>query len=170
MSNDTSNESGSLDAAFASESLEFTHPQKSTTSMEKQSWVHTIVPSHSATGTTEEEKITITTPRDTLISSVLRNATARRKNSSSGQENSSMNDMVNSPPHYKDTDIECIDVMQMVFGKTAVRWYCLLNAFKYIWRCTKKHDGETDCVKKAIWYLRFFIGDDPRNGSSQKTG
>jgi len=80
-----------------------------------------------------------------------------------------MNDMINSPPHYRDTDIECIDVMEMVFGKTAVRWYCLLNAFKYVWRCTKKHDGETDCVKKAIWYLRYFIGDDPRNGTPEKT-
>ena len=70
-------------------------------------------------------------------------------------------DMVNSPKHYKG-DIECIDVMETVFGRTAVRWYCLLNAFKYVWRCTKKHDGETDCVKKAIWYLRYFIGDDPR--------
>jgi len=71
-------------------------------------------------------------------------------------------DLVNSPPHYKDTDIECIDVMKMVFGKTAVRWYCLLNAFKYLWRCTKKYKDEKDCIRKAIWYLRFSIGDDPR--------
>jgi len=52
--------------------------------------------------------------------------------------------------------------MKLVFGKTAVRWYCLLNAFKYLWRCTKKHKDEKECIKKAIWYLRFSIGDDPR--------
>ena len=73
-----------------------------------------------------------------------------------------MTDLVNSPPHYKDTDFECIDVMVSVFGTKAVKWYCLLNAFKYLWRCTKKHKDEVDCIKKAIWYLRFSIGDDPR--------
>jgi len=90
-------------------------------------------------------------------------ATAQKKIYSFIRRSKSMTDMVNSPPHYKDTEIECIDVMVMVFGKTAVKWYCLLNAFKYVWRCTKKHDGETDCIAKAIWYLRFSIGDDPRN-------
>ena len=34
-------------------------------------------------------------------------------------------DMVNSPKHYAG-DIECIDVMEKVFGRTAVRWYLSL--------------------------------------------
>ena len=164
MSNDTSKESLNLDAAFASVNSESTPQQKSTTSMEKQKWGHTSKPSPFATGTTEAEKITITTPQDTLISSVLKRATERRKNSLSGPESRSKNDMVNSPPHYlREGDMECIDAMIQVFGREAVELYSRINAFKYQWRQNYKHDDPSEDLAKAIWYLRFSLGEDPRH-------
>jgi len=164
MSDDTSKESLNLDAAFASVNSESTPQQKSTTSMEKQKWAHTLKPSRFVIGTTEEEQITITTPPGTLIKTALKNATERRQNSSNGQENSSKNDMVNSPPHYlREGDMECIDAMVQVFGEEAVRLYSRINAFKYQWRQNYKHDDPSEDISKAIWYLRFSQGDDPRH-------
>jgi hypothetical protein len=71
-------------------------------------------------------------------------------------------DLINSPAHYKDGDIECIDAMVSAFGIEAVRVYAKLNAFKYLWRDGKK-DSSSDCLRKASWYTRFATGDDPRN-------
>ena len=71
-------------------------------------------------------------------------------------------DMVNSPPHYADSEIECIDAMVAAFGRDAVNTYCRLAAFKYNWRAGKKFDAEED-LNKCIWYLRFAMGDDPRS-------
>lgn len=70
-------------------------------------------------------------------------------------------DMVNSPPHYADSTIECIDAMQSAFGAEQVKHFCLGNAFKYIWRSSQK-GKEVEDIRKAIFYLRFAIGDDPR--------
>ena len=71
-------------------------------------------------------------------------------------------DLINSPAHYKDGDIECIDAMVSAFGIAAVKVYAKLNAFKYLWRDGKK-DSSSDCLRKASWYTRFATGDDPRN-------
>ena len=70
-------------------------------------------------------------------------------------------DPVNSPPHYKGDDIECIDAMVQQFGTDYVQVYAQINAFKYMWRCNKKGNSIED-RQKAIWYLRFSLGDDPR--------
>lgn len=64
-------------------------------------------------------------------------------------------DKVNHPSHYALGKYECIDVMVAVFGVTMVMAYCILNAFKYIWRFTRKN-GEED-IKKAIWYLQKWV-------------
>ncbi len=72
-----------------------------------------------------------------------------------------MNDMVNSPAHYADAEIECIDAMIAAFGSEAVQTYCRLASFKYQWRAGKKFDAQED-LKKSIWYTRFAMGDDPR--------
>ena len=64
---------------------------------------------------------------------------------------------VNHPAHYTSGKYECIDVMQDVFGKEAVDNFCLLNAFKYIWRAGRKN-GKED-IKKAIWYLERYISE-----------
>lgn len=62
---------------------------------------------------------------------------------------------INHPSRYAGSKYECIDIMLDVFGKEAVKHFCLLNAFKYIWRQEKK--GGVYDVKKAIWYLNKYI-------------
>jgi hypothetical protein len=42
-----------------------------------------------------------------------------------------------------------------------VRDYCRLNAFKYVWRAKEKDCVESN-TRKAIWFLRMSVGDDPR--------
>lgn len=58
---------------------------------------------------------------------------------------------INHPDRYKSGKYECIDVMQDIYGKDAVKYFCIGNAFKYIWRFEKKN-GVQD-LQKAIWYL-----------------
>ena len=64
-------------------------------------------------------------------------------------------DMVNSPPHYTQGGIECIDAMQSAFGATELEAYCKIAAFKYIWRCERKNGNED--IRKAIWYLQKYM-------------
>ena len=66
------------------------------------------------------------------------------------------NDMVNHPEHYTG-NIECKDAMKECFGEDTYKHFCLLNAFKYIWRCMKKHNTPTEDIKKAIWYLNSYL-------------
>ena len=65
-------------------------------------------------------------------------------------------DNVNHPQHYTGS-IECIDAMLQQFGKEQVKSFCLLNAFKYLFRCNKKHNTPIEDVKTAIWYLNKYI-------------
>ena len=58
---------------------------------------------------------------------------------------------VNHPSHYNQGGIECIDAMIAAYGKEAVENFCLINAFKYIWRNRDKNGFED--IDKAIWYL-----------------
>ena len=62
---------------------------------------------------------------------------------------------VNHPDHYKAGTFECIDVMIELFGIDAVKNFCLLNAFKYLWRCDHKENRSKD-VEKAGWYISKF--------------
>ena len=62
---------------------------------------------------------------------------------------------INHPSRYAGGKFECIEVMADVFGKEAVKDFCLLNAFKYIWRQEKK--GGVQDTKKAVWYLNKYI-------------
>ena len=64
-------------------------------------------------------------------------------------------DDINHPDRYAGGRYECIDVMVDVFGVQAVKDFCKLNAFKYLWREEKK--GGIEDAKKAIWYLEKFI-------------
>lgn len=68
-----------------------------------------------------------------------------------------MSEAVNHPKHYNGDKYECIEVMVEVFGKEYTKGFCLCNAFKYLWRCTKKHSSPVEDTKKAIWYLNKFI-------------
>lgn len=66
-------------------------------------------------------------------------------------------DPVNHPKHYESGKYECIDVMAEAIGIEDTKGFCLCNAFKYIYRCTKKHTTPVEDVKKAIWYLKKFL-------------
>ncbi len=71
------------------------------------------------------------------------------------------NDMINSPSHYASGEVECIDAMVSAFGLQRVQEYAEIAAFKYNWRSNKKGNPSED-KSKAIWYLRYSMGDDPR--------
>ena len=61
-------------------------------------------------------------------------------------------DNVNHPAHYAGaTSMECIDAMELAFGKEGVFLICLGNAFKYLWRYRNKNGRED--LDKAEWYL-----------------
>lgn len=62
---------------------------------------------------------------------------------------------INHPKRYAGGTYECIDVMLDVFGKEAVKNFCKLNAFKYIWR-EKQKNGVED-IKKAMFYMDYYI-------------
>ena len=55
------------------------------------------------------------------------------------------------PNHYKSCSIECIDAMILAFGVDAVAEFCIINAFKYIWRYKDKNGLED--LNKAEYYI-----------------
>lgn len=59
--------------------------------------------------------------------------------------------VVDHPPHYETGRFECIEVMEEALGREEVKDFCLCNAFKYLYRCTRKNGLED--LKKARWYL-----------------
>lgn len=63
-------------------------------------------------------------------------------------------DSVNHPKHYTSGGIECIDAMISAYGKEAVAWFCLCNAFKYTWRTNLKNGIED--LNKAQWYINKY--------------
>lgn len=76
------------------------------------------------------------------------------------------NSNVNHPYHYNTGKVECIDMMIELFGTCATRQFCLLNAFKYLWRLNFKNQFEQD-IEKAHWYLTKYIelGKEDSNDS-----
>ena len=60
-------------------------------------------------------------------------------------------DPVNHPAHYTECSLECIDVMLAVFGRKAVTDFCIINAFKYMWRYEYKNGLED--LQKAERYI-----------------
>ena len=69
---------------------------------------------------------------------------------------------VDRPAHYALDGIERIDATVAVFGLEATQKYAEIAAFKYLWRMNKKSKTSVEDKLKAIWYLRFSMGDDPR--------
>jgi hypothetical protein len=68
-----------------------------------------------------------------------------------------------SPDHFELDNIECIDAMVAVFGLEHTQKYAEIVAFKYLWRMNSKEKSSVEDKLKAIWYLRFSMGDDPRD-------
>lgn len=63
-----------------------------------------------------------------------------------------MSDNVNHPAHYEQQcSLECIEAMEIAFGRENVMTFCLCNAFKYLWRHKNKNGIED--LNKAKWYL-----------------
>ena len=72
---------------------------------------------------------------------------------------------INHPPRYKHGEYECIDVMLDVFGTEATQAFCLLSAFKYVWR--KDYKGGINDIRKAMWYLDKWLElEGAKNGES----
>lgn len=66
-----------------------------------------------------------------------------------------MSEEINHPDRYAGGKYECIEVMIDIFGVEFVKNFCVLNAFKYLWR--HKQKGGTEDIKKAVWYLNEYI-------------
>ena len=63
-------------------------------------------------------------------------------------------DNVNSPSHYNQAGIECIDAIKASLGD-GYQDYCKGNVMKYLWRYKYKNGIED--LKKAQWYLNSMI-------------
>lgn len=70
---------------------------------------------------------------------------------------------IDHPSHYSGAKYECIEVMRDVFGEETTKNFCLLNAFKYLWRCGKKHESPDEDINKAIWYLNKYLATKEEN-------
>ncbi len=64
-------------------------------------------------------------------------------------------DMVNSPPHYRQGNVECIEAIKAMLTKAEFDGYCKGNIVKYIWRENQK--GRVESLKKAQWYLNKLV-------------
>ena len=63
-------------------------------------------------------------------------------------------DNVNSPPHYNQAGIECVDAIAAATGD-GFEYYLQGNIIKYLWRYRYKNGIED--LKKAQWYLDKLI-------------
>tara|TARA_R100000081_G_scaffold85407_1_gene54396 strand:- start:207 stop:713 length:507 start_codon:yes stop_codon:yes gene_type:complete len=63
-------------------------------------------------------------------------------------------DNVNSPSHYNQAGIECIDAIKASLGD-GYQDYCKGNVMKYLWRYKYKNGIED--LKKAQWYLNSMV-------------
>tara|TARA_R100001594_G_scaffold131076_1_gene170501 strand:+ start:4044 stop:4328 length:285 start_codon:yes stop_codon:yes gene_type:complete len=68
--------------------------------------------------------------------------------------------LVNSPPHYKQGDVECIEAIKSACG-AEYQGYLQGNIMKYIWRYRAKGQSIND-LKKAQWYLKELIVDEQK--------
>ena len=64
-------------------------------------------------------------------------------------------DMVNSPPHYNQTGIECVQAISAATGD-GFKYYLQGNIMKYLWRFDYKGKPLED-LEKAQWYLDKLI-------------
>lgn len=62
---------------------------------------------------------------------------------------------VDHPTHYNQGEIECIDAMLAAAGEDAVKNFCHLSCFKYLWRF--QHKNGVEDLEKAEWYLKKLI-------------
>tara|TARA_R100001082_G_scaffold15263_1_gene7830 strand:- start:437 stop:742 length:306 start_codon:yes stop_codon:yes gene_type:complete len=78
---------------------------------------------------------------------------------------SSKEDMVNSPPHYNQCGIECIDAIRASMSPLEFCGYLKGNAQKYLWRYRYKGKMKED-LEKAHWYLTKLIEEVSKDDTS----
>ncbi len=66
-------------------------------------------------------------------------------------------DAVNSPDHYNQGDIECIDAIQAAMTPDEFAGFCKGNVIKYVWRA--RYKGGLESLRKARWYIDRLIVD-----------
>lgn len=79
-----------------------------------------------------------------------------KKTGTKAAEPPTSGDPVNSPKHYCQGGIECIDVIEAVRGREGCIQFCLGNAIKYLFRDQYKGRPLED-LKKAQWYINKAI-------------
>ena len=75
----------------------------------------------------------------------------RIKQAQEQSDNVELEDMVNSPAHYNDFGIECIDAIKAMLTKEEYIGYLRGNTLKYRWRMWYKGKPIED-LSKAAWY------------------
>ena len=78
----------------------------------------------------------------------------KAKQASEQSDSIEIQDMVNSPPHYNKSGIECIEAIKAMTGD-GFKFYLQGNIMKYLWRYRYKNGVED--LKKAKWYLSELI-------------
>ena len=78
----------------------------------------------------------------------------KAKQASEQSDSVDIQDMVNSPPHYNKSGIECIEAIKAMTGD-GFKFYLQGNIMKYLWRYLYKNGVED--LKKAKWYLSELI-------------
>lgn len=64
-------------------------------------------------------------------------------------------DIINHPSHYcREGGMECLDEMELIFGREALKYFCLCNAWKYRYRASAKN-GDED-LKKSDFYIKKY--------------
>lgn len=64
-------------------------------------------------------------------------------------------DVISKPKHYnREGAMESIDEMELIFGKEAVKHFCICNVWKYRYRAADKNGAED--LAKSDWYLRKY--------------
>lgn len=64
-------------------------------------------------------------------------------------------DLVNSPPHYTQGSIQCIDAIEAALGTEGFLAFCRGNIIKYNWRADHKNGSED--LEKARWYAERIV-------------
>lgn len=68
-----------------------------------------------------------------------------------------LSDAVNSPKHYANSTIECIDAIEASMSREEFRGYLKGNVQKYVWRY--RHKGGVEDLKKSQWYANRLISN-----------
>jgi len=67
-----------------------------------------------------------------------------------------MSDNINSPSHYTQGEIECIDAIKASMPSSDFYGYLKGNVINYLWRVNLKGD-RIENIQKAQWYLNRMV-------------